>query len=52
VVRRLAAGAESLTDEQKLELTEIMTRFLPGVPLDWLVALGADAIAAELGERG
>jgi hypothetical protein len=28
-----------------------MTRFLPGAPLDWLVALGADAVAAELGER-
>jgi glyoxylase-like metal-dependent hydrolase (beta-lactamase superfamily II) len=51
VVRRLAAGAESLTGEQKLELTETMTRFLPGAPLDWLVALGADAVAAELGER-
>jgi glyoxylase-like metal-dependent hydrolase (beta-lactamase superfamily II) len=52
VVRRLAAGAESLTGEQKLELTETMSRFLPGAPLDWLVALGADAVAAEFGERG
>jgi glyoxylase-like metal-dependent hydrolase (beta-lactamase superfamily II) len=51
VVHRLSSGTESLTGEQKLELTETMTRFLPGAPLDWLVALGADAVAAEFGER-
>lgn len=47
-VRRLAGGAPSLTDRQKAELTEVMTRFLPGAPLDWLAGLGADAVAAEL----
>jgi glyoxylase-like metal-dependent hydrolase (beta-lactamase superfamily II) len=47
-VRNLAGGAASLTDAQKAELTRTMARFLPGAPLDWLVGLGADAVAAEL----
>lgn len=47
-VGRLAAGAPSLSEAQKRELTQIMTRFLPEAPLNWLVALGADAVAAEL----
>jgi glyoxylase-like metal-dependent hydrolase (beta-lactamase superfamily II) len=47
-VGRLAAGAPGLSDTQKLELTRTMTRFLPGAPLEWLVGLGADAVAAEL----
>jgi glyoxylase-like metal-dependent hydrolase (beta-lactamase superfamily II) len=45
---RLAAGSPVLTDSQKRELVAVMTRFLPGAPLEWLVDLGADAIAAEL----
>ncbi|QFY12995.1 MBL fold metallo-hydrolase [Nonomuraea phyllanthi] len=47
-VGHLAAGAPGLSDTQRLELTRTMTRFLPGAPLDWLVGLGADAVAAEL----
>ncbi|GAA2118339.1 MBL fold metallo-hydrolase [Actinomadura alba] len=47
-VRRLAAGAPSLTEAQKRELTETMELFVPGAPLAWLVGLGADAVAAEL----
>jgi glyoxylase-like metal-dependent hydrolase (beta-lactamase superfamily II) len=47
-VRRLAAGSPSLTDEQRAELTDVMTRFLPDAPLAWMIALGADAVAAEL----
>ncbi|MBC6456505.1 MBL fold metallo-hydrolase [Actinomadura sp. HBU206391] len=47
-VRRLAAGAPSLTEEQKRHLSATMTRFSPGAPLAWLVELGADAVAAEL----
>jgi glyoxylase-like metal-dependent hydrolase (beta-lactamase superfamily II) len=47
-VGRLAAGAATLTDEQRAELTDVMTRFLPGAPLTWMIALGADAVAAEL----
>jgi glyoxylase-like metal-dependent hydrolase (beta-lactamase superfamily II) len=47
-VRRLAAGAPSLTDAQRTELTTVMTRFLPDAPLSWMIALGADAVAAEL----
>jgi glyoxylase-like metal-dependent hydrolase (beta-lactamase superfamily II) len=47
-VRRLAAGAAELSDAQKQELTRLMTEFLPGAPLAWLVELGADPVAAEL----
>lgn len=47
-VRRLAAGAPALTDAQREELTAVMTRFLPGAPLTWMIGLGADAVAAEL----
>ncbi|WP_170223534.1 MBL fold metallo-hydrolase [Nonomuraea turkmeniaca] len=47
-VRRLAAGEPRLSDAQKLELEQIMARFVPDAPLGWLVGLGADAVAAEL----
>jgi glyoxylase-like metal-dependent hydrolase (beta-lactamase superfamily II) len=47
-VQRLAAGAPGLTDAQRKELTRTMSAFLPGAPLDWLVSLGADAVAAGL----
>ncbi|MFI5912341.1 MBL fold metallo-hydrolase [Dactylosporangium sp. NPDC051541] len=47
-VQRLAAGAPTLTDEAKAELTALMTSFLPSAPLEWMIALGADAVAAEL----
>ena len=47
-VGRLAAGASTLTDAQRQQLTATMTRFLPGAPLTWMIGLGADAVAAEL----
>jgi glyoxylase-like metal-dependent hydrolase (beta-lactamase superfamily II) len=47
-VERLAAGAPALTDPQRAELTDVMTRFLPGAPLTWMIGLGADAVAAEI----
>lgn len=47
-VGHLAAGAPSLSEAQKLELTQTMIRFLLEAPLNWLVGLGADAVAAEL----
>jgi hypothetical protein len=47
-VRRIAAGAPSLTGAQQTELTHAMRSYLPGAALDWLVSLGADAVAAEL----
>jgi glyoxylase-like metal-dependent hydrolase (beta-lactamase superfamily II) len=47
-VARLAAGAPALTDPQREQLTAVMTRFLPGAPLTWMIGLGADAVAAEL----
>lgn len=46
-VRRLADGAPSLTGAHKTELTQTMSSYLPGAPLEWLVSLGADAVAAE-----
>ncbi|HEX5204533.1 MAG TPA: MBL fold metallo-hydrolase [Actinoplanes sp.] len=49
-VGRLAGGAPALTDAQRGELTAVMTRFLPGAPLTWMIGLGADAVAAELAE--
>ncbi|MPZ85742.1 MAG: MBL fold metallo-hydrolase [Actinophytocola sp.] len=51
-VRRLSAEAPSLTPDQKAELTEIMSGYLPGAALGWLVGLGADAVAAELAAAG
>ena len=47
-VGRLAAGGPTLTDAQREQLTAVMTRFLPGAPLTWMIGLGADAVAAEL----
>ncbi|MCU7727476.1 MBL fold metallo-hydrolase [Actinoplanes sp. KI2] len=47
-IGRLAAGAPALTDAQREELTAVMTRFLPGAPLTWMIGLGADAVAAEI----
>jgi glyoxylase-like metal-dependent hydrolase (beta-lactamase superfamily II) len=49
-VRRLAAGSSGLTDAQKPELAQVMCSYLPGAWLDWLVSLGADAVAAEVAE--
>jgi glyoxylase-like metal-dependent hydrolase (beta-lactamase superfamily II) len=47
-VRNLAHGEPSLSDAAKAELTARMTAFLPDRALEWLVALSADAVAAEL----
>jgi len=47
-VGRIAAGAPALTDAQRDELTTVMTRFLPGAPLAWMIGPGADAVAGEL----
>ena len=47
-VRNLAHGEPSLSDAAKQELTARMEAFLPDPALAWLVALSADAVAAEL----
>ncbi len=47
-VRNLAHGEPSLSDAAKQELTARMAAFLPDPALAWLVALSADAVAAEL----
>ena len=47
-VRNLAHGEPSLSAAAKEELTARMAAFLPDPALEWLVALSADAVAAEL----
>ena len=46
--RELAQGKSTLTDDQKKVLTAKMEAFLPQAPLAALVAMSADAVAAEL----
>jgi glyoxylase-like metal-dependent hydrolase (beta-lactamase superfamily II) len=48
VVARVGHGVTSLSQAQRTELADTMSRFLPGAPLEWMIALGADAVAAEL----
>lgn len=47
-VRRLAGGRPALTNEAKAALLAEMKRILPTDRLEFLVGLGADAVAAEL----
>ncbi|OPC77155.1 hypothetical protein B4N89_42100 [Embleya scabrispora] len=47
-VARLADGQPSLTAEAKEELDRAMEKYAPDAPLSWMIALGADAVAAEL----
>jgi glyoxylase-like metal-dependent hydrolase (beta-lactamase superfamily II) len=47
-IRDLARGRPSLTDAEKNELTSRMQAYLPGAGLTFLIALSADAVAAEL----
>ncbi len=47
-VRDLARGRPALTDAQRVALVERMKRHLPTPKLAFLIALGADAVAAEL----
>ncbi|GAA2691302.1 MBL fold metallo-hydrolase [Actinoplanes palleronii] len=50
-VTDLAAGASTVTDDQREQLTKVMTGYLPDAPLTWMIGLGADAVAAELATR-
>jgi glyoxylase-like metal-dependent hydrolase (beta-lactamase superfamily II) len=47
-VKGLSKGAPRLSDEQKKELVARMKAVLPGEKLEFLIALGADVVAAEL----
>ncbi|MER7841538.1 MBL fold metallo-hydrolase [Streptomyces sp. NPDC096040] len=47
-IKQLARGGLGLTDDQKQELTRTMAQYSPEARLEWLVGLGADAVAAEL----
>ena len=47
-VRELADRKPTLTETARQELVARMERFLPGVPLTFLITHSADAVAAEL----
>ncbi|RKE22417.1 MBL fold metallo-hydrolase [Streptomyces sp. TLI_171] len=47
-VRRLAAGRPALSDQDREELDRALQDYAPGLPLGWMIGLGADAVAAEL----
>lgn len=47
-VRKIANGKTTLTDGEKQQLTTTMEQFLKGNRLSFLIALSADAVAAEL----
>jgi glyoxylase-like metal-dependent hydrolase (beta-lactamase superfamily II) len=52
-VREIAGGARTVSEAQKKELTARMRRVRPTDRLEFLIPLGADAVAAELaGLRG
>ena len=51
-VRDLADGQPALAEAAKQELVARMERYLPDAPLRFMVALGADAAAAELAGPG
>jgi glyoxylase-like metal-dependent hydrolase (beta-lactamase superfamily II) len=51
-VRELSGGEPVLTESAKEELEARMETYLPGAPLRFMVALSADAVAAELAGRG
>jgi hypothetical protein len=48
VVRRLADGAPTLSDDAQAALERAMQRFLPQAPLTWMIGLGANAVATEI----
>lgn len=50
-VAKLAQGNAKLTDEAKQQLVARMEEYLPNKRLEFLIALGADAVAAELREE-
>lgn len=47
-VQKLRIGRSGLTDTEKARLTQLMTEYLPGGKIDFLIAVGADAVANEL----
>jgi glyoxylase-like metal-dependent hydrolase (beta-lactamase superfamily II) len=51
-VKDLAQGQPMLTEEAKQRLVERMQAFRPGAGLEFMITLGADAVAAELTGEG
>ncbi len=50
-VIELASSDGTLTDTAKEALTERMTQHWPGAPLEELILMSADPVAAELAKR-
>ena len=50
-VIKLAAGRPTLTDDQKKALVIAMEAYFPSKKLEFLIALGADSVAAELSKE-
>lgn len=48
IVRRLSGGGATVPPSARAELDRAMQAFLPGVPLAWMIGLGADTVAGEL----
>jgi glyoxylase-like metal-dependent hydrolase (beta-lactamase superfamily II) len=51
-IARVASGRAQLSEDQANRVASLMERYLPGAPLNWLVAAGAPAVAAELAQEG
>jgi hypothetical protein len=51
-VGALAKGRTSLTDAERATLTTRMKEYLPTDQLEFLIGLGADAVARELSTSG
>jgi glyoxylase-like metal-dependent hydrolase (beta-lactamase superfamily II) len=52
VIGRAAGGRPELSEDEANRVAGLMERYLPGAPLNWLVAAGASAVAAELAPEG
>ena len=51
-MQALRNGTATLTEAAKAQLVERMTSRFPGLANEFLIAMGADAVAAELAEAG
>jgi len=51
MIQRLADGAASLDEAEVAELERLIRGFAPTAKLDWMIGLGANAVAAELSEQ-
>jgi glyoxylase-like metal-dependent hydrolase (beta-lactamase superfamily II) len=50
-IRWVASGRSELSEDEANQAVGLMERYLPGVPLGWLVGAGASAVATELAQE-